>query len=140
MRVLAFVLAGLVLGLLLVVLPWPRKDLDGRWLRPTQRPLQDETTEAAALLREEVENLLGKLLDAPGPVSAIHPQWLSERVRKRAGDEAATDCRKLLAGLRQVPYAAEGSLALGKVRKRELNTLYGSHGDCSTRSTGPRCR
>lgn len=124
MRVLAFVLAGLVLGLLLLVLPWPRRDLDGRWLRPTQRSLSDETTEAAALLREEVETLLGRLLDAPGPVSAIHPRWLSERVRTRAGDEAANDCRKLLAGLRQVPYAAEGGLNLGKVRRRELTTLY----------------
>ncbi|PID39430.1 MAG: hypothetical protein CSA24_02600 [Deltaproteobacteria bacterium] len=124
MRALAFVFGGLVLGAFLLVLPMPRRDLDGRWLRPGAQLLRlDPSGFAATQLREEVEQQLGEALDAPGPVSAIHPNWITERIRERFGAEASETCRKLLAALRHVPYAPDAG-ALGGTSRRELATLY----------------
>lgn len=124
MRVLAFVLGGLVVGAFLLVLPMPRRDLDGRWLRPGARLLRlDQSVFAASQLREEVEQRLGEALEAQGPVSAIHPNWITERVRERVGSDAAETCRKLLAALRHVPYAPDVG-TLGGTGRRELAALY----------------
>jgi hypothetical protein len=124
MRVLAFVLGGLVVGAFLLVLPMPRRDLDGRWLRPGAQLLRlDRSVYAAAQLREEVEQQLAVELSAPGPVSAIHPRWIADRVHEHSGPEAAETCRKLLAALRDVPYAPDAG-TIGGTSRRELATLY----------------
>jgi hypothetical protein len=119
LRALAVVGAGLALASLLLLMPLPRRDLDGHWVRPQGSPpstVEDQVTlhgkrRASAglpgsVLREEVEEALGEVLQAPSPISTIHPRWIVARVRERAGPEAARLCGRLLTALRRLPPPA----------------------------------
>ena len=134
-----FCLIGL-LGLFMI-LPLPRRDMDGHWSRAAgsdpagleedvvrfgQRWRGGGAAYPAALLREEVEEHLGALLDAPSPLSTVHPHWIIGKVQQHSGPEAARLCRKLLAALRGVPglgLEAERPRLSG-VSPRELRELY----------------
>ncbi|MCA9671088.1 MAG: DUF4350 domain-containing protein [Myxococcales bacterium] len=129
MRALAFVLGAIALAGLIFMLPLPRKDLDGHWLRPvggTRTKLDTSPGHAAVALREEIEERLTQALDAPGPISTIHPRWLTERVTQRAGAEAAAICSRLLGALRQVPYTgrAEDAINVARIGRRDLANIY----------------
>jgi len=142
LRVLGIVSGCLVLLGLMIFLPLPRRDLDGRWIRPHGSPLMNWGPASigrasrwrprhgnafpAAVLREEVEELLGEVLQAPGPVSTIHPRWIVRRTKEAAGDEAARVCSRLLALLRRVPHPgnAMDSQPLHSVSRRELKAMY----------------
>jgi len=125
-----------VLGLLL---PLPRRELSGHWLRPEgrvatpdQRSLfaaeqqRQSAAFGAAVLREEIEELLTDVLEAPGPVFTIHPKWVVHRVRERAGDEAARVCSRLLASMKNVSQTVSlgGIASLAAIRRGDLATMY----------------
>jgi Domain of unknown function (DUF4350) len=136
-RVLAIVAGGVALVALLVVVPLPRRDLRGHWLRPAasgatwnvdlasagQRP--GSTAVAAAVFREEVDELLTAALDAPGPIFTVHPKWVAERARTLGGDEAARLCMQLLSSMKHLtpPSATQLSAPVG-VRRRDLAQMY----------------
>ncbi|MCB9558364.1 MAG: DUF4350 domain-containing protein [Deltaproteobacteria bacterium] len=130
MRALAIFAGTLLLAGLVLLLPWARRDIDGRWgsavhaLLPTRRG--DPTRRAGAILREEFEDRLSTVLLTPGPVSAIHPRWIVERVRAKAGSDAADNCRRILSGLRNIPYTRGevGIDAAPRLSKRRLVMLY----------------
>jgi len=134
-----FCLLGL-LGLFMV-LPLPRRDMDGHWSRAAgsnpagleedvvrfgQRWRGGGAAYPAALLKEEVEEHLGMLLDAPSPISTVHPRWVLGKVQERNGPHAARLCGKLLGALSKVP--ALGMEAerprLSGVSPRDLRDLY----------------
>lgn len=129
MRALGFGCAVLTVCGIVLLLPWPRRDFDGHWVRPGALPAPPhpgDATWAAAVLREELEERLTTLIDAPGPVSALHPRWIVDRVRERAGEQAAAVCSRLLSSLRQVPYTSPTGALLGRgrVTHRELAVIY----------------
>ena len=139
----ALALAAALLGLLglFMFLPLPRKDMDGHWSRASTSDasgLEEDVVRfgrqwrgggaayPAALLREEVEEYLGAMLDAPGPLSTVHPRWIVGKVGQRNGPEAARLCGKLLTALARVPglgIEAERPPMSG-VSARELKDLY----------------
>ncbi len=140
LRAAALVLGCLGLMGLLMLLPMPRRDMDGHWARaagsdPTG--LEEDVVRfgrrwrgggaayPAAILREEVEEQLGLHLEAPGPLSTVHPRWIVGRVARLHGDEAARRCTRLLTALRKVPHAgleAERPRLTG-ISPRELREL-----------------
>ena len=140
LRVLAVVLGALTLLGMLLLLPWPRRDLDGHWIRPHGSApwgLEEEVGRAgkrfrggaaypAAVLREEVEELLGDAIDAPGPLSTIRSQWVVNRVEQLAGAEAARSCSRLLVALRKIPQPSQvvESPLLSAVAIKDLDNLY----------------
>lgn len=143
LRALAVVAALLGLLGLFMFLPLPRKDMDGHWSRASASDatgLEEDVVRfsrlwrgggaayPAALLREEVEEHLGAMLDAPGPLSTVHPRWIVGKVSQRNGPEAARLCGKLIAALARVPGLGLGLEAerptLGGVSPRELKALY----------------
>ena len=140
LRALGIICGGLTVMGLLLLLPLPRRDLDGHWIRP-QGPapwgLEEEVGRAgnrlqggvaypAAVLREEVEELLGEIIGAPGPLSTIHPRWVVNQVRDRAGEEAATLCARLMAALKRVPQpsAVADNPLLSGVSIKDLDNIY----------------
>ncbi len=156
LRSLAFVCGALALVALLLVLPLPRRDLDGHWLRPrggAALGLEDQVRRSraarglgraslpAGLLREELEEILTELLQAPGPITTIHPSWVVTEVRRRAGEEAAHLCEQLLAALRRIPgIGREPGLPerlIGRVGERELARVYDLGRELLTRLNGP---
>ncbi len=141
LRALALVCGCLGLLGLVMLLPMPRRDMDGHWVQAEGSDpsgLEEDVVRygrrcrgggaalPAALLREEVEEHLGQLLDAPGPLSTVHPSWIMGRVKQRHGREVAQLCGKLLAALRRVPPAGpEGErTSLTGVSPRALRELY----------------
>lgn len=132
MRVLAFVCGGIAVLAVLLVLPLPRRDLDGSWLRVEPRretvgaaAEAQSIASAAAVLRDEVETALTDLLEAPSPVSTLHPRWIIDKVTERAGPPAGRLCRRLLSVMGRVPYTtrAEGAASTG-LKPRDLERLY----------------
>lgn len=155
LRSLAFVCGALALVALILVLPLPRRELDGHWLRPRGGAvlgLEDQVRRSraarrlgraslpAGLLREEIEEILTELLHAPAPITTIHPSWVVSEVRRRAGEDAAQLCRRLLAALRRVPAGREPGLPerlIGRVGERELARVYELGRDLLARLGGP---
>jgi hypothetical protein len=137
------VVAGLV-GLvgLVLLLPLPRRELSGHWLRPVGLQRGDIPADklaflgnheghakaafSAAILREEIEEVLTEVLDAPGPVFTIHPKWVVHRVREVVGDDAARVCSRLLAAMKNVSQTASvgGIAAFQGVRQSDLASMY----------------
>lgn len=125
MRVLAFIAGGMALAALLLVLPLPRQDLDGRWLRPSTRPQQyDELRLAAQTLREEIEQTLGEALRAPGPLSTLQSNWIIARCVERGGAEGGRSCAKLLSALAKLPYSSERRGSMRRLRDKDLEAVY----------------
>jgi hypothetical protein len=134
-RVLVIVAGAVGLVALVLLIPLPRRELSGHWLRPgeTAHPgnggavgVQESAAFSAAVLREELEEVLTERLRAPGPVFTIHPKWVIRRVHEEAGDEAATICSRLLTAMKNVSHSASlsGIAALGAVRKSDLAAMY----------------
>lgn len=140
LRALVVMAAGFLLLCMALLLPLPRRDMDGHWVRaagsdPTT--MEDEVMRfgrrrgvsaayPAALLREEVEEILEEVLATPGPLSTIHPRWVVRKVREHAGEEAARVCARLLTGLRHIPHAAHATEQpmLRGINVKELRLLY----------------
>ncbi len=134
LRALGVICGGFaVLGLFLL-LPFPRRDLDGHWIHPQGPPpsgLEEDvvrggTAYAAAVLREEVEEILGDIIKAPGPLSTIHPRWVVNRVKEMAGPEPAEACARLLSSLKKIPQpsaVAENPVLRGPGHK-DLESIY----------------
>lgn len=113
-RVYGIVLGGLAVVALVLLVPLPRRGLRGHWVRAHGLARADEGVEAlfqprpgrialvAAMLRDEVEEVLTELLDAPGPVFTMHPSWTTRRVAELAGDEAARLCARTLSAMKHV--------------------------------------
>jgi hypothetical protein len=155
LRSLAFVCGSLAVVGLLLFLPLPRRELDGAWLRPhaaTAGGFEEQVRRsgapraiggglaAAAVLREEVEEILGELLQAPGPIATIQASWVVTDVRQRAGEHAAQLCSQLLAALRQVPQGEAPGLVGGRIGRRDLARVYELSRELLTRLDGPRLR
>ena len=141
LRALALVASMLGLLGLFMLLPLPRRDMDGHWSRAAASDgagLEEDVVRfgrlwrgggaayPATLLREEVEEHLGAMIDPPGPLSTVHPRWIIGKVDQRNGPEAARLCGKLLAAMSRVPAAGlEGERPrMGGVSPRELKELY----------------
>jgi len=134
-RVLVIVAGAIGLVALVLLIPLPRRELSGHWLRPgtTGRGdsggavgVQESAAFSAAVLREELEEVLTERLRAPGPVFTIHPKWVIRRVQEEAGDEAANICSRLLTAMKNVSHSVSlsGIAALGAVRKSDLAAMY----------------
>lgn len=136
LRAAAFVVGCLTLVALLILLPMPRRDPDGHWLRPRgtlRLDLEEEVrrgagraVRAGVVLREELEEILTERLRAPGPVLTIQPGWVVSRVRERWGQPAAELCERLLAALRRLPERSDDltSERLSRFGAANLATLH----------------
>jgi hypothetical protein len=136
LRAAGFAAGCLTLVALLTLLPLPRREPDGHWLRPRGAPRVDfeeqvrrgsgRAVRPALLLREELEEILTDLLAAPGPVLTIHPGWVVRRVREGWGAEAAELADRLLVLLRQLPASADepGLERLSRFGPRDLAALH----------------
>jgi len=126
MRVLAFIAGGMALAALLLVLPLPRRDLDGRWLRPSTRPPHpNELRQAAMLLREDVEQALSETLSAPGPLSTLETRWIVDCCKRRGGLEAGRECAKLLRVLSRLPNSHDKRGSWRRLRDKDLEATLG---------------
>ena len=134
LRAMGIICGGFAVLALFLLLPFPRRDLDGHWIHPQGPPpsgLEEDvgrggTAFAAAVLREEVEEMLGDVIKAPGPLSTIHPRWVVNRVKVMAGEEPADVCSRLLAALAKLPQptaVTEHAMRRGPGHK-ELDNIY----------------
>lgn len=141
-KALALLCGGVALVALFFQLPLPRRDLDGHWARPQGESPNGLDEDAlffgrlrrgagsaypAAVLREEVEERLGRLLESPSPIGSVHPRWVVRQVAELAGAEAARACQRLLALLQRVPQPprASDSPLISGVSPRTLRAIYG---------------
>ncbi|MCC6746581.1 MAG: DUF4350 domain-containing protein [Deltaproteobacteria bacterium] len=138
LRSVVALLALVLVAALALLLPLPRRPLEGHWVRPgaprphrfaltgAARGAASASARAAAMLRDEVEDRLTEFLQLPAPVSTVHARWVAGRLERRAGPEAARLASRLLSDLRKVPYTAHGPEpgATRAVSSRELARLY----------------
>lgn len=117
LRAVAFCSGTLSLVGLLLFLPLPRREPDGHWLRPGPAPRRgtDELVahfgqnreagglKVPAMLREELEETLTEVLEAPGPISTVKRTWVIARARQRGGPEAGQLIETVLAVLGRLP-------------------------------------
>jgi len=139
-RALGVVAGFLGLVALASLVPLPRRELSGHWLRPGEPERkaaadkigilaaeQSRQTAAfsAAILRDEMEEILTEALEAPGLVFTIHSKWVVRRVREIAGEEAARLIGKLIASMQSVSQSVSlGGIASLGIRRGDLATMY----------------
>lgn len=111
MKAVAVFLGTLVMLFFLARIPRPRLAMDGHWLdAAAQRATPAGSTDlqspgqAAAVLREEVEEILMQKLEISDPVSTVDIHWLKTRVNQRLGKAAADKTLRLLSAFRNIPY------------------------------------
>ena len=134
LRALGIICGGFAVLSLFLLLPFPRRDLDGHWIHPQGPPpssLEEDvdrggTAYPAAVLREEVEEILGDIIKAPGPLSTIHPRWVVNRVKVMAGEEPAAVCARLLSSLKKIPQpsAVSDNRVLRGPGLKDLDNIY----------------
>lgn len=106
LHALAIGASSLCLVGLLLVLPLPRRDLKGHWTRPVHGHQRRRNEDLAAMaLRDEMEEHLTELLDAPEPIFTIDPRWVVRRIREEFSEEAAQIYDHLMASMRHLPPA-----------------------------------
>lgn len=147
LRALGIICGGFAVLALFLLLPFPRRDLDGHWIRPQGPPpsgLEEDvgrggTAFPASVLREEVEEILGDLIKAPGPLSTIHPRWVVNRVKVMVGQEPADLCARLLSSLKKLPQtsAVTSNSVLRGPSFKELDNIYRLSSDLFTRLGAP---
>ena len=134
LRALGVICGGFAVLALFLLMPFPRRDLDGHWIHPQGPPpssLEEDvgrggTAYPAAVLRDEVEEILGDIIKAPGPLSTIHPRWVVNRVRDVGGEQPAALCSRLLSALKKLPQTtavAENATLRGPGMK-DLDNIY----------------
>jgi hypothetical protein len=81
---------------------------------------------SAAILREEVEEVLTEALAAPSPVFTIHPTWFVRRAREVAGGEAGRVCARLLSTMKNLTHSSSigGVASLAAIRRGDLALMY----------------
>jgi hypothetical protein len=132
LRAAAFFCAGLCVTGLFLILPMPRRDLDGHWLRlsgempESFRGAHERVTSSASMLRDELEAILTEVLAAPDPVFTLKTDWLIRRVQQVGGRDAARTCTRLLVAMRKLPSDSATripSLVSG-FRKKDLTEFF----------------
>jgi len=129
------VVGGLIaLALLALLLPLPRRELSGHWLRPGVPQRAGETgllaggnaAFSAAVLRDEIEEILTEALQAPGLVFTMHSSWVVRRTRELAGAEGAQLVTRLLAAMHGVSQSVSPGevAALNGTRRSDLASMY----------------
>jgi hypothetical protein len=134
MKVVALCLAALVLFFFLLRMPRPRIALDGHWLSAAAQQERASTPgsalqsprQAAAILREEVEEILTLKLNVSDPISTMDNSWLRQRLFETVGKSTAEKTERLLAGFRKIPYATMDTHPFEGTgpTERELKMLY----------------
>ena len=128
MRALAFVLLGLGLTALVVLMPAPRRDLDGHWLDAAQssphQGTQDPKRAQAFALAETVDRLVAERFNASGPISTVDKRWVLTRAQELGGKHAALLAARTLNDLAQMPDDEGLSRTTRKISAKQIRALY----------------
>ncbi len=141
MKVLAAVLAALLLGLAIAALPVRRgPKIDGAWLRFSRPQRRDEPYTLvgnadkhhgsllvlACVLRDHVQQLLADTLGKPDPLFALSENQLVQQLAAAKGAPAAGALTRVYKRLRALPSRGQAAApwSTGHLSRREFDALY----------------
>lgn len=141
MKLLAAVLAAILLGLALIALPVRRgAQIDGAWLRFVRPARRDEphglvlaaerggagTLVLACILRDHVQRLLGELTARLEPLYTLPEAQLVAELTRAKGAPAGAALARVYRRLRALPSRGQAAApwSAGHLPRREFDTLY----------------
>jgi hypothetical protein len=141
MKVLAAMLAALLLGLAIAALPVRRgPQIDGAWLRFLRPARRDEPTALiatsdrqggsylvlACVLRDQVQTLLGQTIGTPEPLYTLSEGQLASRLTGAKGTTAAAQLSRVYKRLRALPSRGQAAApwSTGHLARRDFDALY----------------
>lgn len=110
-RFLSLIVALGLFALLFSFFPLRKRSIRDNWINASTIRHRDQRSidrnYAAGLLREKVEAELTRKLNAPGPISTIHPRWIIKVAKKRYGNQTARLIEHVIKRFADIPYAGE---------------------------------